>query len=265
MGASGQSRADERVAARVDVVGVRLHGPGDQHDRAGRPPGERVDLERDVLGSEPGCEPLLVGGVAGDGPQAVEHLGHVLFVALPGDVGGGELHERPGPLVGQHPGRVGADVADQHVRPVAVEGGPDLRQDVHPLVEEAGHPGDRVVGPGLPAVLVGEHGGDRHDGGAGGGDGRCEPGRRGDLDAVAARDELGEHGQVRVHVPVGGHADHDDVERGHRLLLRSTDTCVCRYGTDVFGGTNANGQRGGEIRYRSCAVVNARRVSSRAR
>ena len=201
---------------RVDVVGVRLHGPGDQDDGPWRPARERVDVERDVLGGQPGREPLVVGGVAGGGPQAVEDVGHVLLVALPGDVGGGELHERPGPLVGQHPRRVGADVAEQHVGPVVDECGAGLWQDVDPLVEEAGHPCDGVVGPGLPAVLVGEHGGDRQDGGTGGGDGRCEPGRSGDLDAVAARDQLREHRQVRVHVPVCGHADHDDVQRGHR-------------------------------------------------
>jgi hypothetical protein len=118
--------------------------------------------------------------------------------------------------VGQHARRIGADVAEQHVRPVVVEGGPGLWQDVHALVEEARHPGDGVVGPGLAAVLVGKHGGDRDDGRTGAGDGPREPGGGGDLDAVAARDELGEHRQVRVHVPVGGHADHDDVQGVHR-------------------------------------------------
>jgi len=155
VGTDRQGRSDEGVAVRVDVVGVRLHGSGDQDDRPWRAARERVDVERDVLGGQPGREPLVVGGVAGGGPQAVEDVGHVLLVALPGDVGGGELHERARPLVGQHPRRVGADVAEQHVGPVAVEGGAGLWQDVDALVEEAGHARDGVVRPRLAAVFVG--------------------------------------------------------------------------------------------------------------
>jgi len=92
--ADGQRRTDEGVAVWVDLVGVRLHGAGHQDDRSWRPAGERVDVEGDALRAEPGGEPVVVGGVAGGSSQGVEDLGHVVLVALPGDVGGGELHER---------------------------------------------------------------------------------------------------------------------------------------------------------------------------
>jgi hypothetical protein len=109
VGADVERGPDEGEPPLVDVVGMRLHGPRDEHHRARREAGELVDLERDAFSGEPCGEALLVSGVAGHRAQTVEDRAHVAFVTLPSHVGRRELHEWAREAAGEHARGVGAE------------------------------------------------------------------------------------------------------------------------------------------------------------
>lgn len=77
----------EGVDPLVDLLGMRLQHPRDEHDAPRRPPAELVDRQRDLLLVEPGRESGLVGLTGGVVQYRGVLLGHVALVSwqLTGD------------------------------------------------------------------------------------------------------------------------------------------------------------------------------------
>ena len=214
-GAVALAGADEGVDRLVDPVGVRLEGLRDQDDGAGGAAAERVGVAGSIpFSSSQRLEARVVRpaalGLLRLGPH---RLGDLLLVPLPGDEVRRERDGRDAPAVREDTGRVRGDVVQHEVRLVALVRLDELRQRLDrvgqeglDVVEECGSPGRRGRRRGTAASSVQSFGS-----APGLRDLLGEGGRDRVRDPVSAGDELPDHLDARVHVPVGGDGEHGDV------------------------------------------------------